>query len=83
MRPRVWAKRLLSRIMCVDSFCKVCGCAVRDYRAPDKAWAQVVATVGYRGDLILCYNCFCDVCASIGLPSVWDLEEGRRCIGSF
>ena len=46
---------------------------MRDFVAPDHVW-RIISPCIKRGDT-LCYNCFCDKCAEMGLPSVWILEK--------
>ena len=70
--PRLLWKLWLRRHRCIDSFCKVCGRTVHDFIAPDEVWAQVQPHIK-RGN-VLCYDCFCDLCAKLGLPSVWRLS---------
>lgn len=65
-------KLFLSRFMCIDSFCKKCGCDVRDFHVDSDTWALVEPHIK-RGH-VLCYNCFSDVCGNIGLSRVWRLE---------
>ena len=70
---RVWFKLILCRFVLINSFCRECGCDVRDFVAPDHVW-RIISPCIKRGDT-LCYNCFCDKCAEMGLPSVWILEK--------
>ena len=70
---RVWWKLFLRRFMLVDSFCKCCGVDVRDFRAPDDVWDQVLRLGGMHR--VLCYNCFCDKCEWIGVPTGWRLSN--------
>jgi hypothetical protein len=70
---RLAFKLLLRRWFLLPSFCKRCGRRVPDVSAPDDAWAAVESRL--RRGHVLCYDCFCEVCADIGLPSVWALRE--------
>lgn len=73
MRGLAWFKTLLSRFVCIDSFCKICGVDVRDFIVDEDVWDRVQAHIP-RGNT-LCYNCFCDACQVEGLPSLWKLER--------
>jgi len=50
----------------------MCGRDVHDFVAPDEIWEKVTAETGMN---VLCYDCFCDICQELGLPSVWWLEK--------
>jgi hypothetical protein len=65
-------KLLLRRFMLLDSFCKHCGRRVHDFLVSDVVWQQVEPYI--HSGHVLCYDCFCDVCAKAGLPTVWLLE---------
>lgn len=53
----------------VNSFCKVCGREVHDFSVPDIVWENIDPHIK-RGHT-LCYDCFCDLCYEIGLPTSW------------
>lgn len=72
---RVRLKLLRRRFMLIPSFCKHCGRDVHDFSAPDDVWRQVEPHI-QRGH-VLCYDCFCEVCHSEGLPRVWRLVDLR------
>jgi hypothetical protein len=72
IHPKVAFKLLKRRFMLVDSFCRKCGRDVHDFVVPNHIWEQVDPHIGHGHTL--CYDCFCETCAHIGLPSVWCLE---------
>ena len=72
---RLIYKKSLSKFKAVPSFCKVCGRDIRDFIADDKVWEQVSREI--KGNT-LCYNCFCDICSKLGLPSVWKLNYIKK-----
>ena len=74
-RVRVWWKLFLRRFMLVDSFCKRCGVDVRDFHAPDNVWEKIEPHIKHGN--VLCYQCFCDVCAEVGLEAMWYLTRPR------
>ena len=65
-------KILISKFICINSFCKECGRDVRDFYVADNIWRQIKPLIRYGNTL--CYNCFCDKCRMIGLPSCWELS---------
>lgn len=69
----VWSKLFANRVLHVpmQSFCKHCGRRVHDFSAPDAIWERIGPHIRYGHTL--CYDCFCEVCARIGLPAVWAL----------
>jgi hypothetical protein len=77
LRFRIAWKRLVSRWRMIPSYCRGCGCDVRDFVAPYWAWSAAA-----RGDEILCYNCFADRCGQLGLDPVWRLRYRRGHTGS-
>ena len=74
-RVRVVWKLLLRRFIVVDSFCKLCGVDVRDFAAPDDVWKQINPQIKHGH--VVCYNCFCDLCAEVGLTTMWCLTTPR------
>lgn len=74
-RIRVLLKLFKSRVLGLPAaeFCKHCGRDVHGFVAPDDVWAKVEARI--RFGHVLCYDCFCEVCIELGLPSVWRLEK--------
>ncbi len=70
---RLWFKLILRRLALLDSFCKHCGRKVHDFAVPDDVWSQVEPHI--KHGKTLCYDCFCEQCTALGLPSVWCLEE--------
>ena len=75
-RARVLCKLFLRRVRPIPSFCKHCGRDVHDFIAPDEVWEQVEPHI--RHGYTLCYECFCDLCEQLGLPSVWGLVVLER-----
>lgn len=76
--PRVHLKlfrRRFSHWFPIDSFCKHCGRDVRDFDAPDDVWEQIEPHI--RHGYTLCYDCFCNYCGKLGLPTVWKLSDMR------
>jgi hypothetical protein len=71
-RWRVAFKLWLSKHMCIASFCKDCGRDVTDFVVPDDVWVKIEPTI--KRGRVLCYDCFCEHCRQIGLPTVWKLE---------
>ena len=57
-----------------DSFCKNCGRYIHDFSAPDTIWKKVEHYIPNNGNT-LCYDCFCEICQKIGLPTVWRIEK--------
>ena len=72
---RVYVKLFLNKTLHIDmsSFCKHCGCSVRDFVVSDDVWDKVQKHIK-RGNT-LCYNCFSDICERVGLFPVWKLEK--------
>ena len=72
---RVRVKLFLNKVLFVDvpSFCKSCGCPVRDFYVSDDVWEKI--QIHIKGGNTLCYNCFCDICEKVGLFPVWKLEQ--------
>jgi len=72
---RVLYKLFLVKIcnLHLASFCKICGVNVRDFSVSDDIWLKVREHIKFGNTL--CYNCFCDICREINLPSVWELKE--------
>ena len=84
---RVSYKLLKRRYFLIDSFCKVCGRDVSDFSVDDAMWNKVDKTIK-RGH-VLCYDCFCEKCKTLNLPTVWrlklikDKEDGLLDIEEF
>ena len=72
MKILVMIKILVSKFICINSFCKECGRRVRDFYVEDNIWMQVDPLIKYGHTL--CYNCFCEKCEEIGLPFCWKLS---------
>ena len=72
MNIRLYTKLLLRRFILLNSFCKNCGREVHDFSAPDSIWHMVEPTIEHGK--MLCYDCFCERCQALGLPSVYRLE---------
>jgi hypothetical protein len=70
-RWRVAFKLWLSKHKCIASFCKDCGRDVTDFIVPDDVWVKIEPTI--KRGRVLCYDCFCEHCRQIGLPTVWKL----------
>ena len=70
---RVFYKLLKRKYFVTNSFCKECGRDVHDFSVADKIWNKVDKTIK-RGH-VLCYDCFCEKCKTLGLPTVWVLKE--------
>lgn len=76
MPPRLAVKLLLlRRFRAIPSFCKCCGRDVHDFIAPDEIWKQIGPHIPHGH--VLCYDCFCAICAKLGLPDVYRLEPHR------
>jgi len=73
MCPRLFLRLILRRFVLLPAFCKRCGRTVHDFSAPDWTWRHIRPLIKH-GD-VLCYDCFCELCAQKGLPSVWKLVE--------
>ncbi len=72
---RVWLKLLLRQVFAVQSFCKRCGRTVHDFIVPDIIWDEIATRT--RWGHVLCYDCFCEICGEIGLPTVWKLDAAE------
>lgn len=70
-RLRVILKLWMRGKLPVNSFCRECGRDVRDFSAPDEAWAKVQPLI--RVGNTLCYECFCDLWDRVGGPPGWRL----------
>lgn len=70
---RVSYKLLKRKYFTTNSFCKECGKDVNDFSVRDDIWDRVDKTIK-RGH-ILCYDCFCEKCKILNLPTVWELKE--------
>ena len=55
-----------------NSFCKECGRDVHDFITSDDIWIKIEPRI--RFGHTLCYDCFCEKCADIGLPTYWKLD---------
>ena len=55
------------------SFCKHCGKDVHDFSAPDDIWDKIEPTIKHGN--VLCYDCFCEYCGKLGLPTTWKLNN--------
>lgn len=77
MNVKVFVKLILRRIVCIPSFCRVCGIDVRDYIAPEGVW-EIIRNDIPNGNT-LCYNCFCDLCQkhNINYGEAWKLLKNR------
>lgn len=75
-RIRVWWKLLKRRFFVVNSFCKLCGVAVRDFNAPDDVWKQIEPHI--KQGNVLCYQCFCDLCEVVGIETAWSLYQPMK-----
>ena len=53
------------------SFCKECGRQVHDFSAPNDVWLKIDPLIKYGH--VLCYDCFCEKCKEVGLPTVWKI----------
>lgn len=69
---RICYKLIKRKFFLVPSFCKKCGKDVHDFIVPDDIWDEINRHIKYGH--VLCYNCFCEKCGELGLPSVWQLE---------
>ncbi|MCK5614860.1 hypothetical protein KAR91_74045 [Candidatus Pacearchaeota archaeon] len=77
MKTLVLLKLLYRRYFTIQGFCKECGRTVHDFVAPDDVWEKVEPHI--KHGYILCYDCFCEKCKKLGLPTVWKLQElGER-----
>lgn len=70
---RVSYKLFKRRYFTIDSFCKECGRDVHDFSVPDDIWKLIDKTIKHGH--ILCYDCFCEKCKVLNLPTVWELKE--------
>ena len=73
--PRILFKLFKIRVLnfTTASFCKHCGRDVHDFSTTDEIWEQVDPHIKFGHTL--CYDCFCEICEKIGLPSTWKLEK--------
>ena len=67
-------KKILSKYLLLNSYCKICGREIRDFIAPSDIWNKVEPHIPNNGH-VLCYNCFCDICLKIGISPIWKLES--------
>jgi len=52
----------------VESFCKHCGCKVRDFNVNDEIWARVEIAIP-KGNT-LCFECFCKAAKEVGIEGI-------------
>lgn len=69
-------KLIKSKFQVTNSFCKECGRDVHDFLAPDEIWSKVEPEIKYGK--VLCYDCFCQKCQELGLPSVYFLVPATK-----
>ncbi len=74
-KVRLYCKLFSRRVLGLHgpSYCRACGRTVHDFSAPDEIWRLVDPHIRYGHTL--CYDCFCEICSMLGLPSVWRLEK--------
>lgn len=70
----VFIKLFLRNFFLLNSFCKECGRKVHDFYVSDDIWELVKPHIKYGK--VLCYDCFCDKCKEVGLPTCWFLYNG-------
>jgi NMD protein affecting ribosome stability and mRNA decay len=70
---RVLYKLLKRKCFVTNSFCKECGRDVHDFSVSDEIWKSIDKTIKYGH--VLCYDCFCEKCKVLNLPTVWELKE--------
>ena len=70
---RVSYKLIKRRFFLINSFCRVCGSDVRDFRVHDDIWGKVKPLI--KNGNTLCYDCFCDKCEQLGINSIWRIVE--------
>ena len=58
----------------IKSFCKECGRDVHGFSVSDYVWDKIELYIEYGN--VLCYDCLCEYCSKLGLPSVWNLTKG-------
>lgn len=66
-------KMFLVNFKSMRSFCKICGCDIRDFIVDDALWAKVEQHIPKGHSL--CYNCFCDICLNLGETCVYELHR--------
>ena len=69
---KLLSKLLVSRFFLLPSFCKRCGRTVHDFSAPDEIWVAIEKDIEHGN--VLCYDCFCELCAINDLPCVYELH---------
>jgi hypothetical protein len=72
---RVWTKLILMQMFLMQSFCRRCGSRVRDFGVDDAVWLKVDPLIKHGHTL--CYDCFCDLCAEVGLSNLWWLVKAQ------
>ena len=73
MKFKLFFKLFLRKFIPISSFCKECGREVHDFSVSDEIWKKVDPLIKYGH--VLCYDCFCEKCKEVGLPSVWELKK--------
>lgn len=73
MAFKVYFKLIWRKFFSIPSFCKCCGREVHDFIVPDEVWNRISPLIK-RGNVV-CYDCFCDLCKDVGLPTVWYLQR--------
>lgn len=68
---RILLKLLIRRFFLLPSFCKRCGRTVHDFSAPEEIWRVIEKDIKHGS--VLCYDCFCELCAINDLPCVYAL----------
>ena len=66
---RIKYKIIKSKYYLIPSFCKNCGRDNHDFIVSDEIWDKV------KTNNVLCYDCFCEICKQLNLPSVWKLNK--------
>jgi len=70
---RIQIKLILREFISIPSFCKRCGRDVTDFIVSDETWEAIYPKIKYGN--VLCYDCFCNLCAEEGLPPVSELPQ--------
>ena len=73
MRIILYFKLFLRKFIVMASFCKECGRQVHDFSAPNDVWLKIDPLIKYGH--VLCYDCFCEKCKEVGLPTVWKITS--------
>lgn len=72
MNIRLLLKLLARRFFRLSSFCKRCGKTVHDFSAPEEIWRVIEKDIKHGH--VLCYDCFCELCAVNNLPCVFEVS---------